>query len=252
MFTPEGANLWAFVPQSDGAADQTNMLSALPYHVERWVIAVADWRVTARTATAYMCHSEVLVHPDGQHGGFASFDGNDGWSGQWVRWDGAGVETVIYAGPMKTADIHPSGTRWLAHDTCELLVGDFHNAPVSCIPIEEDDDEMPEEEWDDHPYGGYDMDFTYARLVTTNLVLAACEELTEDPTQYPHLLFSVDPPRRLGSVSYPRHSTKEQSNPASEVVVASAGDGTWLTFTPTEQDTRTGHLQRWRLHPPIS
>ncbi|SEG90168.1 hypothetical protein SAMN04489712_12558 [Thermomonospora echinospora] len=251
VFTPDGTSLWAFVPWLTDAGAEPTGSQQFPasFSVERRVIDVADWSATARTATGYRCHGEVLVHPDGKHAGYGVFDGHDGWSFRWVRWDD-GHERAVETGSMKPADIHPSGRRWLAHDDCLLLAGDLYGDTVSITPVEADEEDT-EEDWEDHPYHGYDLDISAACLITADLVLARCDDLMEDEN-HPHLLFRVDPSHSYGPVSYPSTSNfRERSYRGGEVAIASAGDGTWLTFAPGVDRPHTGRLQRWRLSRPL-
>jgi hypothetical protein len=201
VFTPDGTSLWAFVPRLTNAdtrpGDSDPFLP--PFSVERHVLDVTTWRTTARAATAYRCHSQILLHPDGEHAGYGTFDGHDGWSCRWVRWDD-GCETVVETGWMKPVDLHPSGERWLAHNPCELVVGDFHSDTVSTIPVVADAGDASEEDWEDHPYHGYDLEISAACLLTPNLTLARCDDLMESE-HHPHLLFRVDLPHVYGPVS---------------------------------------------------
>ncbi|WP_126639037.1 hypothetical protein [Embleya hyalina] len=242
VFTPDGTSLWAFVPRptDTDALPRDAYPFRPPFGVDRHVLDVSDWRTTARTATEYRCHSRVFLHPDGEHASYGSFDGHDGWSCRWVRWDN-GSETVVVTGWMKPVDIHPSGERWLAHNACELVAGDFRSGTVSTIAVEADVEEAPEADWDDHPYHGYDLDISTACLLTPNLALAGCDSLSE-ACHRPHLLFRVDPPHVYGPVSYPPTSIFGASTyQGCDVGIAGAGDGTWVTCVPG------GRLQRWRL-----
>lgn len=98
VFTPDGSSLWAFVPRLTDT--DTRSADSHPFSVERHVLDVVNWRTMARTATEYRCDGRILLHPDGRHAGYGSFDGHDGWSYRWVRW-GDGCERVVETGWMK-------------------------------------------------------------------------------------------------------------------------------------------------------
>lgn len=245
VFSADGGTLWACVPVSGSSAAENPT-------VQRWRIDVTNWRTTVRATTQYGLDTDLLLHPDGRHAGYAFrngfvIDDPNGPNGRWMRWNGDEPEEVIISGQFTPVDVHRSGDRWLAIDGDDhaLCLGDFRGGPVrEILPLAgvDEDPDVYAEEIDE---------ILAACLVTPGLVLTCLYDSSADEgDDLVHVVFEADPPQRKGIVRYPPNGDVPAGGRQMDAVaIRSTGDGTWLTFAPS---TGVGLLKRWRLRVDVS
>lgn len=119
-FTPDGSALWAFVP--DGPQDQWSQ-------AKRLTVDPLTGTVTGATSTGFKGGSDITIHPDGQHTGYADFDGHE-YFGRWVSCCDS-EETVMAKGDWREPDVSPDGSRWVANGGFMVTVGRFTDGVVS-------------------------------------------------------------------------------------------------------------------------